>query len=67
MRRLASLFVLIATPGIAGAHETVGDAGILDRIGHVLFGLHHLPGTVVLIVLCVLFYRLLIGKASRTR
>ena len=67
MRRLAGLCMLIAIPGTAFAHEMVGDAGIVERIGHEIFGLHHLPVTITLIVACILFYRMRTGKRSRTR
>ena len=67
MRRLAALCMLIGTPGLASAHETVSGAGIVEQIGHELFGLHHLPVTLILVVAGVLLYRLQTGKASRTR
>ena len=67
MQRLAALCMLIATPGMAGAHETAGDASIVERLGHEIFGLHHLPVSIILVVACVLLYRMRARKASRTR
>lgn len=67
MRRLAGLCMLIVTPFTASAHEIAADAGILERIGHELVGLHHLPVTFALILAGLLLYRMRKRKASRTR
>lgn len=66
MRQLTGLFLLIALVGTAGAHEVAGDAGILERLGHEIFGLHHLPVTVMLVGIIFALYRLR-QRASKTR
>ena len=57
MRWLITLFLLFAAIGTASAHEIAGDAGILHQLGHALVGWHHLPVTVVLIVVVAALYR----------
>lgn len=66
MRQLAGLLLFIAFVGTAGAHEVAGDAGILERLGHEVLGLHHLPVTVILVGVIFTLYRMR-RKASQTR
>lgn len=66
MRQLAGLFLLIAFVGTAGAHEIAGDAGTLERLGHEVIGLHHLPVTVILVGTIFALYRMRKRRVSRS-
>ena len=67
MRQLTGLFLLIALAGTAGAHETAGNVGILERLGHEVFGLHHLPVTLILVGVILTLYRMRRKRVSRSR
>ena len=65
MRRLALLSMLIVSAGTAFAHEIEGEAGIVERVSHEFVGLHHLPMTILLIVVIIAAYRVCKRHASR--
>lgn len=50
MRLISSLFIIIATMEVAGAHTLDGDHNLAEQLGHQLLGTHHLPVTLILIV-----------------
>ncbi len=61
MRRLISTCFLSLLAGTAVAHTLSADAGMYERLGHQLFGWHHLPLAFVLLVVGVAILHLL-GK-----
>ena len=54
---ITSLILLAGSTGIAGAHTLAGDEGLVTQLDHQLLGLHHLPLTVLLIVIGVILFR----------
>ncbi len=61
MRRIISTCFFSLLAGTAGAHTLPSDAGMIERLGHQLFGGHHLPLAIVLLVVGVAILHLL-GK-----
>ena len=57
MRFLLSLFLLAGFSAVAGAHTLPGDEGLVTQLDHQLLGLHHLPLTILLIVIGVMLVR----------
>jgi len=56
-RLITSLILLAGSTGIAGAHTLAVEDGLLGQLDHQLLGLHHLPLTVLLIVIGVMLLR----------
>ena len=56
-RFIASLVLLTGSFGTAVAHTLPGDEGLLQQLDHQLLGLHHLPLTILLIVVGVALFR----------
>jgi hypothetical protein len=58
MKRLITLLALsTALAGAAGAHTLDAGAGMASQLWHELLGGHHLPLTLLLVVVGVLAYR----------
>ena len=58
MKRLIATLVLLAgSTGMAFAHTLPGDEGTVMQLDHQLFGLHHLPLTILLVVVGVMLVR----------
>ena len=53
MRRIISTCFFSLLAGTAGAHTLSVDAGMFERLGHQLFGWHHLPLAIVLLLVGV--------------
>jgi hypothetical protein len=63
MKKLLSLWLVLAVSGVADAHTLASDEGLPVQIGHQFFGLHHLPATAILLLGSIV----LIGYIRRTR
>jgi hypothetical protein len=50
MKRLTTILILLGTAALAHAHELPADEIILLRLFHQVFGLHHLPAIVLIVV-----------------
>ena len=58
MKKLISALILLAgIPVVASAHTLAGDEGLIAKFQHELLGGHHLPLTILLIVVGVVAYR----------
>jgi hypothetical protein len=58
MKRIATgLILLTGLAGTAGAHTLAGDEGLLLQLDHQLLGLHHVPLTILLVVVGVILFR----------
>ena len=58
MKRLISTLMLFAgLPAVASAHTLAGDEGLVTQLQHELLGSHHLPLTILLILVGVAAYR----------
>jgi len=58
MKKLISGLLLFAgLPAVASAHTLADEEGLLTQLQHELLGGHHLPLTILLIVVGVLAYR----------
>ena len=66
MRSITSMCLFLGIPALAGAHELSSDSSLLARLGHEVFGLHHLPVTALLIVALVLLWRVRRHAATRS-
>lgn len=55
MKRLLALITLIAPA--AQAHTLDAAGGMLAALGHELFGLHHLPLTILVVAIGVAWFR----------
>ena len=53
MRVISSLFTIIATMEVAGAHTLDGDHNLAEQVSHQLLGTHHLPVTIALIAIAL--------------
>ena len=58
MKKLISGLTLFAgLPAVASAHTLAGDEGLITQLQHELLGVHHLPLTILLVVVGVVAYR----------
>ena len=58
MKKLISTLTLLAgLPAVASAHTLAGDEGVITQLQHELLGGHHLPLTILLVVVGVVAYR----------
>ena len=58
MKKLISAMTLFAgLPAVASAHTLAGNEGLITQLQHELLGSHHLPLTILLIVVGVVAYR----------
>ncbi|NIS90392.1 MAG: hypothetical protein GTN98_09985 [Woeseiaceae bacterium] len=57
MKRLLSTLLLTGIAPVAGAHTLDVSGGLLMALGHELLGAHHLPLTILLIVIGVVLSR----------
>jgi len=58
MKKLISVLILFAgLPVVASAHTLAGDEGLINQLQHELLGAHHLPLTILLIVVGVVAFR----------
>lgn len=57
MKRFLTGFLLMMTAGIASAHTLGSDEGLITQLQHELLGVHHLPLTILLVVVGVVVYR----------
>ena len=58
MKKLSSVLILFAgLPGVASAHTLAGEEGLITQLQHELLGGHHLPLTIILVVVGVIAYR----------
>ena len=58
MKKLISGLTLFAgLPVVASAHTLAGDEGLIGQLEHQLLGSHHLPLTILLVVVGVVAYR----------
>ncbi len=57
MRLLLTLFLIAGTSGIAAAHTLDGDDGLVTQLYHQLLGSHHLPLTVLFMVVGIVLLR----------
>ena len=55
MKRMFSVLLLAGIAPIAGAHTL--DGGLFTALGHELFGSHHLPLTLFLVVVGLVLFR----------
>ena len=65
MRRLISTCFVSLLAGTAGAHTLPSDAGMIERLGHQLFGWHHLPLAIVLLLVGVTLLHFLSKKLQK--
>lgn len=56
MRLISGTFLLALTAG-AHAHTLAGDESLVVRLGHQLLGSHHLPLTILLVIVGVIAVR----------
>ena len=58
MKKLISVLILFAgLPAVASAHTLASDEGLITQLQHELLGGHHLPLTILLVVVGVIAYR----------
>ena len=57
MKRLISTLLLAGIAPVAGAHTLDAAGGVITALGHELFGSHHLPLTLLLVVVGVVLFR----------
>jgi hypothetical protein len=57
MRFILYLMLVAGPVGTAAAHTISGDGNVLKALDHQLFGWHHLPVTILLIIVGVAFVR----------
>ena len=58
MKKLISGLTLFAgLPVVASAHTLAGDEGLITQLQHELLGAHHLPLTILIVVVGVLAFR----------
>ena len=55
MKRLLALTILAAP--VAQAHTLDAPGGVFTALGHELFGLHHLPLTLLLVAIGIAWFR----------
>ncbi len=53
---LTSLILLTGAANPALAHTLAGDEGLITRLDHQVFGVHHLPLTILLLVIGVMIF-----------
>ena len=54
---MTSLIILAGSTTMALAHNLPGDEGLVTQLDHQVFGVHHLPLTILLIVVGVMLFR----------
>ena len=54
---MTSLILLAGSANVALAHTLPDEQGLITRLDHQMFGIHHLPLTILLIVIGVLIFR----------
>ena len=57
MKRTLTTLLLAGIAPVAGAHTL--DSGVMTALGHELLGAHHLPFTVLLVVVGVALYKII--------
>lgn len=62
MRRFLTGLLLAATAGTASAHTLGPDDGLIAQLEHELLGLHHVPLTLLLVVVGIVAYRRLSAR-----
>jgi hypothetical protein len=50
MKRLMTILFLLATSALAHAHDLPTEENVLLRLFHQVFGLHHLPAIILIVV-----------------
>jgi len=65
MHRLISTCFLSLLAGVAGAHTLSANSGIIERLSHQLFGWHHLPLGITLLIVSVVILRALGKKLQK--
>lgn len=50
MKRLTTILFLLAASALAHAHELPMEENILLRLFHQVFGLHHLPAIILIVI-----------------
>lgn len=65
MYRLISTCFLSLLAGVAGAHNLSANSGIIERLSHQVFGWHHLPLAIVLLLVSVAVLHLLGKKLQK--
>ena len=64
MKRLTTTIAMLAAPALSLAHGPAADATLGDSLSHQLFSLHHLPLTVLLLIIALASLR---AKTPRDR
>jgi len=64
MRALTSIMMLTGLVTAAQAHTLAASDGVVTALEHEIFGLHHLPVTLLLVVIGVVLSRSLRKKAD---
>ncbi len=54
---ISALILFAGLPAVTSAHTLAGDEGLISQLQHELLGGHHLPLTILLVVVGVVAYR----------
>jgi hydrogenase/urease accessory protein HupE len=64
MRKYLTAFLLMAMTPVASAHTAPSEDGLVSQLAHQLLGWHHLPLTLLILVVGVLALRVWYKKSS---
>jgi len=64
MKKYLTLFVLLAMAPVASAHTAPSEDGLVSQLVHQLLGWHHLPLTLLILVVGLLALRVWHKKSS---
>lgn len=63
MRLLTAILLVLAAPAIA--HVSPRDQSIAESVNHQIFSLHHLPVTLLLLVILIVAARVITGTTAQ--